>query len=195
MGVSLRGIRVEKTRGTRGLYTQDRERCKTSGKEIRKILHLYTASLHLYAEVLHVRREVLRVRTEVLHVRTESLHVYVGVLQIAPGRMEFDWINCGESLRRNGGGDRTRTCISFRTAVFKTAALPLCDPSAPGAGTITYAREVAQLCRERGYWFSLDEPSRIPESTLHKYGTGSCSDRVQASLQSKSNVQINSFIE
>ena len=32
-------------------------------------------------------------------------------------------------LKRNGGGDRTRTCISFRTAVFKTAALPLCDPS------------------------------------------------------------------
>src|SRR3989442_12898599 len=34
-----------------------------------------------------------------------------------------------KSLKRNGGGDRTRTCISFRTAVFKTAALPLCDPS------------------------------------------------------------------
>ena len=32
-------------------------------------------------------------------------------------------------LKKNGGGDRTRTCISFRTAVFKTAALPLCDPS------------------------------------------------------------------
>src|SRR5690348_5615543 len=31
----------------------------------------------------------------------------------------------------NGGGDRTRTCIAFRPAVFKTAALPLCDPSAP----------------------------------------------------------------
>jgi hypothetical protein len=30
----------------------------------------------------------------------------------------------------NGGGDRTRTCIAFRPAVFKTAALPLCDPSA-----------------------------------------------------------------
>ena len=29
-----------------------------------------------------------------------------------------------------GGGDRTRTCIAFRPAVFKTAALPLCDPSA-----------------------------------------------------------------
>jgi hypothetical protein len=36
-------------------------------------------------------------------------------------------------------------------------------------------------------------PSRIPESTIHKYGTGSCSDRVQASLQSTSNVQINWF--
>ena len=36
----------------------------------------------------------------------------------------------GKLLKRNGGGDRTRTCISFRTAVFKTAALPLCDPSA-----------------------------------------------------------------
>lgn len=30
----------------------------------------------------------------------------------------------------SGGGDRTRTCIAFRPAVFKTAALPLCDPSA-----------------------------------------------------------------
>src|SRR5215207_1841992 len=30
----------------------------------------------------------------------------------------------------NGGGDRTRTCIAFRPAVFKTAALPLCHPSA-----------------------------------------------------------------
>src|SRR5258705_4553419 len=104
MGVSLRGIRVEKTRGTRGLYTQDRERCKNSGKEIRKILHLYTASLHLYAEVLRVRREVLRVRTEVLHVYAASLHVYVGVLQIAPGRMEFHWINCGESLKEMAEG-------------------------------------------------------------------------------------------
>jgi len=27
--------------------------------------------------------------------------------------------------------------------------------------------------------------------TPHKYGTGSCSDRIQASLQSTSNVQIN----
>src|SRR5678810_5284 len=35
-----------------------------------------------------------------------------------------------KSLKRNGGGDRTRTCIAFRPAVFKTAALPLCDPSA-----------------------------------------------------------------
>src|SRR5258705_2395942 len=34
-----------------------------------------------------------------------------------------------------------------------------------------------------------------PESTLHKYRTGSCRDRIQASLQSKSNVQINLFIE
>jgi hypothetical protein len=43
-------------------------------------------------------------------------------------------------LKRNGGGDRTRTCISFRTAVFKTAALPLCDPSDYGAGVmIAYA--------------------------------------------------------
>ena len=32
----------------------------------------------------------------------------------------------------SGGGDRTRTCIAFRPAVFKTAALPLCDPSALG---------------------------------------------------------------
>jgi hypothetical protein len=25
-------------------------------------------------------------------------------------------------------------------------------------------------------WFSLDEPSRIPEFTIHKYGTGNGSD-------------------
>jgi hypothetical protein len=37
-------------------------------------------------------------------------------------------------FKRNGGGDRTRTCIAFRPAVFKTAALPLCDPSAKGGG-------------------------------------------------------------
>ena len=30
----------------------------------------------------------------------------------------------------NGGGDRSRTCIALRPAVFKTAAIPLCDPSA-----------------------------------------------------------------
>ncbi len=36
----------------------------------------------------------------------------------------------GKLFKRNGGGDRTRTCIAFRPAVFKTAALPLCDPSA-----------------------------------------------------------------
>jgi hypothetical protein len=39
---------------------------------------------------------------------------------------------------RNGGGDRTRTCIAFRPAVFKTAALPLCDPSAE-AGSKEYS--------------------------------------------------------
>ena len=39
-------------------------------------------------------------------------------------------MSLGKLLKRNGGGDRTRTCISLRTAVFKTAALPLCDPSA-----------------------------------------------------------------
>ena len=39
-------------------------------------------------------------------------------------------MKCGKLLIRNGGGDRTRTCIAFRPAVFKTAALPLCDPSA-----------------------------------------------------------------
>jgi hypothetical protein len=38
----------------------------------------------------------------------------------------------GMLLNLNGGGDRTRTCIAFRPAVFKTAALPLCDPSARG---------------------------------------------------------------
>jgi hypothetical protein len=47
-------------------------------------------------------------------------------------RMEGDLISRGKLLKRNGGGDRTRTCISFRTAVFKTAAIPLCDPSAFG---------------------------------------------------------------
>ena len=36
------------------------------------------------------------------------------------------------TLVLSGGGDRTRTCIAFRPAVFKTAALPLCDPSAGG---------------------------------------------------------------
>ena len=39
-------------------------------------------------------------------------------------------MNCGKLLNLYGGGDRTRTCIAFRPAVFKTAALPLCDPSA-----------------------------------------------------------------
>ena len=36
----------------------------------------------------------------------------------------------GKLLKRNGGGDRSRTCIGLRPAVFKTAAIPLCDPSA-----------------------------------------------------------------
>jgi hypothetical protein len=35
----------------------------------------------------------------------------------------------------------------------------------------------------------------LPLEQLHKYGTGSCSDRVQASVQSTSNGQINWFIE
>jgi hypothetical protein len=38
----------------------------------------------------------------------------------------------GLFVEADGGGDRTRTCIAFRPAVFKTAALPLCDPSAMG---------------------------------------------------------------
>ena len=36
----------------------------------------------------------------------------------------------GKLLKGNGGGDRSRTCIALRPAVFKTAAIPLCDPSA-----------------------------------------------------------------
>jgi hypothetical protein len=42
-------------------------------------------------------------------------------------------VSRGKLLKGNGGGDRTRTCIAFRPAVFKTAALPLCDPSAFGS--------------------------------------------------------------
>jgi hypothetical protein len=34
----------------------------------------------------------------------------------------------GELLKWNGGGDRTRTCMTFRSAVFKTAALPIMRP-------------------------------------------------------------------
>jgi hypothetical protein len=34
----------------------------------------------------------------------------------------------GKLLKRNGGGDRTRTCMPFRAAVFKTAALPIMRP-------------------------------------------------------------------
>src|SRR5687768_12591473 len=46
------------------------------------------------------------------------------------GRMGTDQMGECKLLNVNGGGDRTRTCIAFRPAVFKTAALPLCDPSA-----------------------------------------------------------------
>jgi hypothetical protein len=70
------------------------------------------------------------------------------------------------SLKRNGGGDRTRTCMPFRAAVFKTAALPLCDPSAPWLSeTISQAvcglnpgrMEVAYRTQDSGrYWFGLD---------------------------------------
>ena len=35
------------------------------------------------------------------------------------------------SSKRNGGGDRTRTCKTFRSAVFKTAALPIMRPLQP----------------------------------------------------------------
>ena len=46
----------------------------------------------------------------------------------------------------SGGGDRTRTCMTFRSAVFKTAALPIMRPlRAWLPGTITHARELAQL--------------------------------------------------
>ena len=34
----------------------------------------------------------------------------------------------GKLLKRNGGGDRTRTCKPLRAAVFKTAALPIMRP-------------------------------------------------------------------
>ena len=50
--------------------------------------------------------------------------------QVATGRMGLDGMESRKLRKRNGGGDRTRTCIAFRPAVFKTAALPLCDPSA-----------------------------------------------------------------
>src|SRR5689334_24018320 len=48
-------------------------------------------------------------------------------------------MNQRKLFKGNGGGDRTRTCIAFRPAVFKTAALPLCDPSAGGSENIAHA--------------------------------------------------------
>src|SRR6185369_12744096 len=54
-----------------------------------------------------------------------------------------------EAVKRSGGGDRSRTCIALRPAVFKTAAIPLCDPSAvkTRCETIAYASRLAQLIR------------------------------------------------
>ncbi len=49
----------------------------------------------------------------------------------------------------SGGGDRTRTCIAFRPAVFKTAALPLCDPS-------------ARFKYNLGLWLSQTNACRLP---------------------------------
>src|SRR5438067_10858948 len=51
----------------------------------------------------------------------------------------------GKLLKRNGGGDRTRTCKPLRAAVFKTAALPLCDPSVSLAVDDSLRVDVAQL--------------------------------------------------
>ena len=39
-----------------------------------------------------------------------------------------DRMTSGKLLKRNGGGDRTRTCRPLRAAVFKTAALPIMLP-------------------------------------------------------------------
>src|SRR6266550_2217772 len=57
-----------------------------------------------------------------------SIHSLSSVDLIEPGQDLFGTTR--RVIRRNGGGDRTRTCIALRPAVFKTAALPLCDPSA-----------------------------------------------------------------
>ena len=56
----------------------------------------------------------------------------------------------GNLLNENGGGDRTRTCIAFRPAVFKTAALPLCDPSTYGK---QYNVPMSQVSSRRSHTF------------------------------------------
>src|SRR5262245_25204081 len=51
--------------------------------------------------------------------------------------------------KRNGGGDRSRTCIAFRPAVFKTAAIPLCDPSRGASVEYTVGRQKAESRRRK----------------------------------------------
>src|SRR5689334_25083570 len=58
-------------------------------------------------------------------------------------------INSQRPSSYRGGGDRTRTCIAFRPAVFKTAALPLCDPSAGGSENIAHAPFPGQTIANR----------------------------------------------
>jgi hypothetical protein len=49
------------------------------------------------------------------------------LIQAASARYLITMTEC-KSLIVSSGGDRTRTCLTFRLAVFKTAVLPLCDP-------------------------------------------------------------------
>ena len=59
-------------------------------------------------------------------VHVDSL--FSGRYQVASSRKECDSLKSGELLKRDGGGDRTRTCKPLRAAVFKTAALPIMLP-------------------------------------------------------------------
>ncbi len=73
----------------------------------------------------------------------------------------------GKSMKRKCGGDRTRTCIPFRAAVFKTAALPLCDPSTSveGFDNIAQRRVVRQtsVCQ---FSATLDPLSSVTDGEI-----------------------------
>jgi hypothetical protein len=94
-------------------------------------------TLQMTSRYTHAMPENLRTAVDSLNEHPLPFRPRPAATGIAPRRansllerMEGPFISRGKLLKRNGGGDRTRTCISLRTAVFKTAALPLCDPSA-----------------------------------------------------------------